>query len=108
MLFSFYLNYLNNKTFNLAKIAPDKWKHFFVGILMGVALQAFTFYAMPMHYIFSIVTAFIFVIVISYGFELFSLVTKKGHYDVGDAIAGTIGGAIGMGIILLFKLFFLS
>jgi hypothetical protein len=24
------------------KIAPDKWKHFYVGIAMGLVLQGFT------------------------------------------------------------------
>jgi len=91
----------------LAKIAPDKWKHFYVGILMGAALQALALSVMPLHYTLSIVTTFIFVIAISYGFELFSLVTKKGHYDLGDAIAGIIGGIIGIVIILLIKAFFL-
>ena len=48
-----------------------------------------------------IIIAFILVICISYGFELYSLITKKGHYEILDAVASIIGGAIGMGIILL-------
>ena len=32
------------------------------------------------------------------------LITKKGHYDILDAVAGIIGGAIGMGIVLPFEL----
>ena len=87
----------------MIKIAPDKQKHFFVGILMGAVLQAVAMYIMPQHYALSILSAFILVILLSYGFELFSLITKKGHYEVLDAVAGIIGGAVGMSIILLFK-----
>ncbi len=88
------------------KIARDKWKHFYVGIPMGAILQMLTFYVMPQHFLTSIIVSFILVISISYGFELFSLITKKGHYDIFDAVAGVIGGSIGMGIILLLlKLF---
>jgi glycopeptide antibiotics resistance protein len=86
----------------LLKIAPDKWKHFLVGILMGAILQVFTYYLMPKHFVIDIILAFILVVVISYGFELFSLIIKKGHYDILDAVAGIIGGVAGMGIILLF------
>ena len=69
---------------------------------MGAILQVFTYYLMPKHFVIDIILAFILVVVISYGFELFSLITKKGHYDILDAVAGIIGGVAGMGIILLF------
>jgi hypothetical protein len=88
----------------LIKIAPDKWKHFFVGILLGVALQTFTWHLMPQHYVISAIITFILLIAICYGFELFSLITKKGHYEILDAIAGIIGGVIGMIFLLLFKI----
>lgn len=88
----------------MIKIAPDKWKHFFVGILMGATLQIFMWYLMPQYYVTGILISFILVVAISYGFELFSLITKKGHYDILDAVAGIIGGVVGMGIILLFSL----
>ncbi|HEV2831889.1 MAG TPA: hypothetical protein VGW31_07900 [Hanamia sp.] len=89
----------------MIKIAPDKWKHFFVGILMGAALQMGALYAMPMHFGLSIIITFILVVVISYGFELFSLITKKGHYEILDAVAGIVGGAMGMSFILLIEPF---
>jgi hypothetical protein len=38
------------------------------------------------------------VVAVSYGFELFSLVTGRGHHEVLDAVAAVIGGIIGMGI----------
>ncbi len=85
------------------KIAPDKWKHFFVGILMGATLQIVMWFFMPQHYRIGILITFVLVVVISYGFELFSLITKKGHYDILDAVAGIIGGVIGMGIVLPFE-----
>lgn len=84
----------------MVKIAPDKWKHFFVGILMGAALQISISHMLEVSRFAAIVITFILVIAISYGFELFSLITKKGHYDIWDAVAGIIGGVIGMAIVL--------
>jgi len=87
----------------LNKIAPDKWKHFFVGILMGAILQAFLLFLIPAHPILTLVIVLILVIIISYGFELTSKLTRRGHYDLMDAVASTIGGILGMGLMLLFK-----
>lgn len=101
IIFDLYFNFLIAKQFTVAKITPDKWKHFFVGIPMGATIQIFTSYIMPLHYVLSIIITFGVVCAISYGFELISLITKKGHYDIGDAIAGIAGGVIGMIIILL-------
>jgi glycopeptide antibiotics resistance protein len=84
----------------MIKIAPDKRKHFFVGIPMGAVLQLAALYMMPQHFILSIIVTFIAVVIISYGFEVFSLITKKGHYEVLDAVAAILGGVIGMIIIL--------
>lgn len=78
------------------KIAPDKWKHFWVGILMGLFLQAVGFWLLPQNIGLAVLIAFIIVIIISYGFELFSLITGLGHYDVMDAVASVIGGVIGI------------
>ena len=85
----------------IKKVAPDKWKHFFVGIGMGVVLQAFTSYLLRDHFALATTIAFILVIMISYGFELFSKFTRLGHYDFIDAIAGAIGGVLGMGVVIL-------
>ncbi len=87
----------------MIKIAPDKWKHFFVGIVMGATLQIFTSLVMPRHHVIAIITTFILIVAISYGFELYSLITKRGHYEILDAIAGIIGGVAGMSVILLFQ-----
>lgn len=87
----------------MIKIAPDKRKHFFVGILMGAVLQLGSSYLMPQYYALGILSTFIAVVFISYGFELYSLVTKKGHYEVLDAVASIVGGTVGMIIILVLK-----
>jgi ABC-type Fe3+-siderophore transport system permease subunit len=87
----------------LIKIAPDKWKHFLAGILMGTTLQIITRFLMPEHFVMGIIITFILVIAISYGFELYSLITKKGHYEILDAVAAIIGGILGMAIILLIE-----
>ena len=83
------------------KIAPDKWRHFIVGIVMGAVLQAFLNFLLRDHIYLATAIAFLLVLIISYGFELFSKLTGKGTYDVIDAVAGTIGGAIGMAVVLI-------
>ena len=85
----------------LKKIAPDKWKHFFVGIGMGVFLQSFFLYALNVSLLPSIFLSLGIVAAISYGFELYSLVTGKGHYEVQDAVASVIGGMVGISLIAL-------
>lgn len=85
------------------KIAPDKWKHFWVGIPLGIVLQIIAFYYFTQ--IFTATAAAVFILIlICYGFELFSLITKLGHHDLVDAIAGILGGAIGVGLVVLLKL----
>ena len=86
------------------KIARDKWKHFFVGIAMGIVLQLFLWFLFPGQLVLETVIAFILVVMISYGFELFSKFTGQGHYDIIDAVAGIIGGVLGMIIILAVEL----
>ncbi|MGZ5192080.1 MAG: hypothetical protein ACXWCZ_13810, partial [Flavisolibacter sp.] len=81
-----------------------KWKHFFVGIIMGSVLQAFTYWLLFDHHFLATLIAFVLVLAISYGFELFSLITGKGHYDFIDAIAGVIGGVIGMAVVVIVQL----
>ncbi len=83
------------------KIARDKWKHFFVGIVMGIVLQAFMWFLFRGQLVLETVITFILVITISYGFELFSKFTGKGHYEFNDALAAIIGGVLGMVVIIL-------
>ena len=66
---------------------------------MGGTLQLVGHWLLPHAAIMSSVLAFAVVIAISYGFELFSLVSGLGRYDVYDAIASVIGGVSGMAMI---------
>ncbi len=80
----------------------DKWKHFFVGIPLGVILQ-FT----AMHFFSDNISlaSFLALVALSgicYAFEVVSRVTGKGHYEIMDAIAGILGGVIGMVAIWAF------
>jgi len=80
----------------LRNIKRDKWRHFWVGIAMGVFLQLAGFWLLPHSAVTAIFAAFIIVTAISYGFELFSLFSGLGRYDVYDAVASIIGGVLGM------------
>jgi len=62
----------------------------------GAILRIFILCLFPQYYFTGIVITFILIVAICYGFELFSLITKIGHYEIMDAVAGTIGGTIGM------------
>jgi hypothetical protein len=83
------------------RIAKDKWKHFFVGIAMGILFQAFAWYFFPAHKVFSMLAVLLLVAAISYGFELYSKFTGHGHYEVMDAVASIAGGVLGMLTIIL-------
>jgi hypothetical protein len=83
------------------RIAQDKWKHFWVGIAMGLLFQAVGMYLLPMHLYVATAISFIIVVAISYGFELYSNYTGHGHYEVMDAVAAIIGGMLGMGVVWL-------
>ncbi len=85
----------------MKKIAPDKWRHFYAGIILGGVLQAFMFFVLNNNIMLSILIAFAGVVAVSYGFELFSKVTGMGHHDVMDAVASIIGGVAGMGLVIL-------
>jgi len=86
----------------MRKIERDKWKHFILAIPLGAVLELTGWYFLPHRPILFTVSAFMTLVVICYGFELFSKITGKGHYEVMDAIAGILGGSIGIGITWLF------
>ena len=88
----------------LKQIAPDKWRHFFVGIIMGSLLQVFALWLWPVHPGWMTLIVVILVVAISYGFELFSKITGKGRYDFMDAVASVIGGVIGIATVLILLL----
>lgn len=85
----------------LKNIAPDKWRHFYVGILMGAFLQGLAWWLLPGSIGLATLIALAIVVAVSYGFELFSLITGMGIYDFMDAVASVIGGVVGMGAALL-------
>jgi glycopeptide antibiotics resistance protein len=86
------------------KITPDKWKHFWVGIAMGLVLQALGWWLLPLPVLAISIIVLIIIIAISYGFELFSKITGFGYHEILDAVFSIAGGLIGMGIILIFQL----
>lgn len=87
------------------KIANDKKKHFFVGIPLGLLLQLLCSYFLPAQPVSAIAISLGLLAAGCYGFELFSLVTGKGHAENLDAIAGILGGIIGIGLYWLVELF---
>jgi VanZ family protein len=86
------------------RIAQDKWKHFWVGVVMGLLFQAVGMYLLPMHLYVATAISFIIVVAISYGFELYSKYTGHGHYEVLDAVAAIIGGVLGMGVVVMLEM----
>lgn len=95
----FYIYSLTSQTPAMSfKIAPDKQKHFFVGVPLGALLLFAANYFLPGHPVYALLTAFAVLAAICYGFELFSLVTGMGVADNMDAIAGIIGGVIGIAL----------
>jgi VanZ family protein len=94
---------LQKRVFKM-KIAPDKKKHFFVGIAMGAVLQLFFSFLLKDHRVLCVLSAIVFSFVVGYGFELYSKFTGRGHYEVMDAIAALAGAIPGIGIVLLFQL----
>jgi VanZ family protein len=89
------------------RIAQDKWKHFWVGIAMGLLFQAVGMYLLPMHLYVATAISFLLVVAISYGFELYSKYSGHGHYEVMDAVAAIIGGVLGMGVVVGIELLML-
>lgn len=71
---------------------------------MGVFLQGVGFWFFDGSINWSILFTVVTVVVISYGFELYSKITGKGHHEVLDAIASIIGGLLGMGLTLTWQL----
>lgn len=80
----------------MKKIGKDKWRHFYAGIFMGWVLQLMALHFLPLSWGWSTLIVFVLVACISYGFEVLSLILKKGVYEVADAVATVIGGVLGM------------
>ncbi len=88
----------------MKKWEPDKWKHFYVGIPLGFVLQAVVVFFFSFPAGIASLVAFGGLVAVCYGFELLSLVSGKGHYDLMDAIAGIAGGSIGIALIWMVSL----
>ena len=84
----------------LNNVAMDKWKHFLSGIAMGVAIQGCLWLLLPPQIKLITLASLILVMVLNYGFDVYAK-RKNGNYEVLDAAAGTIGGVIGMTVILI-------
>ena len=65
---------------------------------MGVIVQIIGIWLLANQPFLSTIITLLIVIIISYGFELFSNITGFGHYDFMDAVASVVGGVAGMGI----------
>ena len=63
---------------------------------MGMVLQLPALWFLPQSVFWISLIVLFLVVAASYGFELFSLITGLGHYDVMDAVAGVGGGLLGM------------
>jgi hypothetical protein len=79
-------------------VAPDKWRHFYAGILMGVVLQGLGWWLFPENLLWVSIIVFLLICAISYGFELFSKITGIGVYELMDAVWSVFGGVVGMGV----------
>lgn len=84
------------------KIAPDKWRHIYAGIALGIFFQALANWFLPQQLLMATGIVLLIVIAISYGFELFSKITGMGVYDIWDAVASVVGGILGMALVGLF------
>lgn len=80
-----------------------KWKHFFVGILTGVLAQLCLWWILPEQIKLVSIISLTLVMVINYGFDVYSKIVRNGKYDVLNTAAGTIGGVVGMTLILLMQ-----
>ena len=69
-----------------------------MGILIGLVLQSIAFWLLPQYLIGASIAVFMVVVTVSYGFELYSKFTGRGHYEIADAVASIVGGVIGMAI----------
>ena len=71
---------------------------------MGGFLQAVIFWLLPGSFMTATIIVVLMIVVISYGFELFSKFSGLGHYDIYDAIASVIGGVIGQSVTAVIQL----
>lgn len=84
----------------------DKWKHFWVGIPLGILLLAASLYVLPNRILLAGIFAISLLVLICFMFEVLSLITDLGFYEIMDAVAGIAGGILGMIIFAILKWLF--
>lgn len=84
------------------KLEPDKWRHIIAGFFIGLILPVAGFYLFDLPVVSNYFLSLYALVVVSYGFEVFSFVTGKGHYDLVDAIVTVLGGLPGLGLAAFF------
>jgi hypothetical protein len=83
------------------KLAPDKWRHIIAGFAIGLVLPMAGFFLFGLPPASNYFLSFFGLLFISYGFEIFSFVTGKGHYEMMDAIVTVAGGLPGLALSAL-------
>lgn len=84
------------------KLAPDKWRHIFAGFFIGLVLPLIGYYMFDLPMLSNYFLSLFGLMLISYGFEVFSFVSGKGHYDMVDAVVTVLGGLPGLALSGLF------
>jgi hypothetical protein len=84
------------------KLAPDKWRHIIAGFIIGLVLPLIGCYMFELPVVSNYFLSFFGLVLIAYGFEIFSFVSGKGHYDMMDAIVTVLGGLPGLALAGLF------
>lgn len=84
------------------KMEPDKWRHLIAGFIIGLALPLGGLYVLGLPLLSNYFLSVFGLLLISYGFEIFSYVTGKGHYEMMDAVVTVIGGIPGLALAWLF------
>jgi len=85
------------------KIGYDKWKHFYVGMLMAIVFQIILQFHLHIDFRLALCINMLFVNIVGFGFEFFSKITGLGHAEINDALATLLGGVAGAIFIFLFK-----
>jgi hypothetical protein len=86
----------------IMKLAPDKWRHIFAGFFIGLVLPIIGHYMFDFPVVSNYFLSVFGLMLISYGFEVFSFVSGKGHYDMVDAIVTVLGGLPGLAFSVFF------
>ena len=83
------------------QISWSIWKHFVVGIAIGIVMQTAAWWLLPPKLKLVTVVSLLLVMILNYGFEVYSRIQDDDNYDVINPAAGTIGGVIGMAVVLV-------